>query len=436
MTSEEKAQAIQKAFDSKIDELNKAYQEADKIKGDEIKSELSEKAKELKGEVETLAKKLEDAQSESQKALEANQKEIDELKGEIEKAGSFGADVNPYQKALKENEEAVKTMSNKAMGKRAEIILKTEDFFRKDTMTTGSSLGTRRVIPFDRVIQTPVFDPEETALRQYFNVSSTSADSVEWPIEQVPDSSPQENYNFDNNAAAVDSDAAAAKPESEFQWDLETRTVRDVAHLVRLHKNLMNDLALLQTYLPNRLRDGLLREESRQILLGSDGSNEIIGLSQTGSHVDFDVASFQAAVVNNNKTVAKANFIDILGYAKTQLRLNNYSASRILMNPADYYSLMFVVNDDGDYLMNSPNWQYVASLIAQTNYVTAGKFYVFDSRANTIFQRENINVEFSYEDRDNFQKNLVTIRAEERIVQVTDRPNGIVYGDFDEAVAS
>ena len=432
MTPEEKAQAIQKALDSKIEDLNKAYQEADKIKGEELSSQLSEKAKELSGEIKELHTKYEEAQ----KSLKGNQQEIDELKGEIEKAGSFGEEQNPYEKALKDNEEMIKAMSNKAMGKRAEMQLKTDDFFRKDTMTTGGSLGTRRVIPFDRVIQTPVFDPEETALRQYFNVASTSADSVEWPIEQVPNSSPQESYDFDNQAGSPDSDGAGVKAESEFQWDLETRTVRDVAHLVRLHKNLMNDLALLQTYLPNRLRDGLLREESRQILRGADGSNEIIGLSQTGSNVPFDVAGFQAAVVNNNKTVADANFIDILGFAKTQLRLNNYVASRILMNPEDFYSLMFVVNDDGDYLMNTPNWQYVANLIVQSNYVNQDEFYVFDSRANTIFQRENINVEFSYEDRDNFQKNLVTIRAEERIVQVTDRPNGIVLGSFDDAVGS
>ena len=433
MTPEERAQAIQKALDSKIEDLNKAYQEADKIKGEELSNQLSEKAKELSGEIKELHTKYEEAQ----KALEGNQKEIDELKGEIEKAGSFGEEINPYKKALKENEEAVKAMSNKAMGKRAEMTLKTDDFFRKDTMTTGQSLGTRRVIPFDRVIQTPVFDPEETALRQYFNVASTSADSVEWPIEQVPGSSPQENYDFDNQAGSPNSDAAGIKPESEFQWDLETRTVRDVAHLVRLHKNLMNDLALLQTYLPNRLRDGLLREESRQILRGADGSNEIVGLSQAGSHVPFNIAGFQAAVVNNNRaTVADANYIDILGYAKTQLRLNNYVASRILMNPEDFYSLMFVVNDDGDYLMNSPNWQYVANMIVQSNYVNQDEFYVFDSRANTIFQRQNVNVEFSYEDRDNFQKNLVTIRAEERIVQVTDRPNGIVLGSFADAVGS
>jgi len=432
MTPDEKVQAIQKALDTKVDELNKAYQENDKIRGQE-NDKANERIEELKGQVTEYSEKFEAAQKE----LEETRTDVDKLKADMEKQSYGRKSVRDvYGDAMKAKEEAIKGMSEKATGKHTGFQVKADDFFRKDTMTTGGSLEDRRVIPYDRVIQAPVFDPEETALRQYFNVASTTADSVEWPIEQVPGSSPQENWDYNNQAGSVNSDDADIKPESEFQWDLETRTVRDIAHLARLHKNLMNDLPLLQTYLPNRLRDGLLREESRQILLGADGSQEIIGLSQTGSHAPFDVSGFQAAVVNNNKTVADANYIDILGYAKTQLRLNNYVASRILINPEDYYSLMFVVDDEGRYLMNTPNWQYVAGLIVQSNYVTAGKFYTFDSRANTLFQRQNINVEFSYEDRDNFQKNLVTVRAEERIVQVTDRPNGIIYGDFAEAVGS
>lgn len=429
MTPQEQAEAIQKALDAKIDKLNKAYQEQDAVRGTEVK-EANEQIKQLQGEIKAYAEKLEKANSD---ALS----EIDKLKADIEKNAYVSKGVRGiYERALSENKDAIRALQEKAMDKRAGFQIKSDEFFAKDTMTTGNSLVTRRVIPFDRVIQTPVFDPEETALRQYFTVASTSADSVEWPIEQVPNSSPQENWDYDNNAGPVNSDAAAAKPESEFQWDLQTRTVRDIAHLARLHKNLLNDLPLLQTYLPNRLRDGLLREESRQILQGQNASLEIIGLNQTGSHVDFDVAGFQAAVVLNNKTVGDANYIDILGYAMTQLRLNNYQTSRILINPEDFYSLMFVVNKDGDYLMNTPNWQYVANMVVQSNYVPSGKFFAFDSRANTLFQRENINIEFSYEDRDNFQKNLVTIRAEERLVQVTDRPNGIVYGDFDEAKGS
>ncbi len=428
---EQKTEVLMTKIDKKIEEANKAAIEAASNKGEEAAKELTEKQKELHGEIESLVSKFEA----TQKEVEESRTEVDKLKGELEKAGSFGTQSS-YEKEFKEKEEQIKSLMNKDIKKSASLDIKFEDFFTKATMTTGGSLENRRVIPYDRVINTPVFDPEERPLRDYFQSGTTSADTVEWPIEQVPGSSPQENWDYDNNAAAVDSDSAAAKPESEFQWDLQTRNVRDIAHLVRLHKNLMNDLPLLQSYLPNRLRDGLNREVSRQILLGADGSQELIGLSQTGSHVDFDVSSFQAAVVNNNKTVAAANFIDILGYANTQLRLNNYQLTSYLINPEDYYTLAFVVNDDGDYLMNTPNWRMIADRVVQSNYVTQGKFYAFDRRANTILSRNNVRVEFSYEDRDNFQKNLVTIRAEERAVQVTDRPNGIVYGDFDAAVAS
>lgn len=423
LTVEEVVKELHSKIDKKLDEAQKAYLEADK----EGREEISEKQKELKAEIKELVDKYDETV-----------KELDTVKGDLGKLQSFKkTEGNPFAKAFQEKEEAIKDMANKQYNKSTLTTMKSEDFFMKATMTTGGSLEDRRVIPYDRVIQQPVFDPEERPLRDFFRVGTTSSDTVEWPIEQVPGSSPQEDWDYDNNAAAVDSDAAADKPESEFQWDLETRTVRDIAHLVRLHKNLMNDLPLLQTYLPSRLRDGLMREESRQILRGQDSNSEIIGLSQTGSHVDYDVASFQAAVVNNGKTVAEANYIDILGYAMTQLRLGNYGASLILMNPEDYYSFMFSVNNDEDYHMNNPVWLYVASIVQQSNYVDQGNFYVLDrNRSNFLLTRENVNIEFSYEDRDNFQKNLVTIRAEERIVQVTERPNGIVYGDFAAAIAS
>jgi HK97 family phage major capsid protein len=47
-----------------------------------------------------------------------------------------------------------------------------------------------------------------------------------------------------------------------------------------------------------------------------------------------------------------------------------------------------------------------------------------------LFERQGITVEFFDQDRDNVQKNLVTVRIEERIACVTQRPEGIVYGEF------
>lgn len=421
---EKKLSDIAEKYNTRIDEAlqkaNDAYSEAEK-NGNVADNEY---IKQIKSEIQDLVTKY-----------DKNVKELDRVKADFQKAGSFGRNgVDAIAKAFDDNKEAIAAMTEKRRDKNATVQLKHSDLFTKNTMTTGGSLENRRVIPFDRVVDTPVFDPEERPLRDLFRTGTTSADSVEWVIEQVPDTTPQESYDYKNEAGSVNSDAAAEKPQSEFQWDLETRQVRDIAHFVTLHKNLMNDLPLLQTYLPNRLRDGLLRAESEQILTGQDAQRELIGLNQAGSHAEFDVSSFQAAIVNNGKDVAEANFIDILGWAKTQLRTNNYAGTLAIINPEDFYSFMFSVNEEGLYHMNNPVYLYVAGIVEQSNYVPQGKFFVMDrNRSNLLLFRENVTVEFSYEHNDNFTKNLVTIRAEERAVQVTERPNGIIFGDFDDA---
>ena len=420
-----KVEEIKKHLDEKIEEATKAAIEQAKIKREEAAEELSVKQEELHGEIKELAEKLDEAYN-----------EIDDVKVEMEKAGAIGKDQrDAFTKAFNENKEKISEMAAKAKSQNDTARFQVnKSFLEKATMTTGGSLDDRDVIRPERTTQTPVFDPESRPIRDYIMTGTISTDSAEWPIEQTADGNTQ--YDYDNNAAAVDSDSAAQKPESELSIDLENRTVRDIAHTFRLHKNLMNDLPLLQSYLPARLRDGLLREESRQILRGQDSNQELVGITQTGSHLVFDETGFQAALANTGKTLSESNFIDVLGYAMTQLRIGNYSPSRILLNPEDFYSFMFSVDNDGDYHMNQPVWQYVASLVAQNNYVNQDEFFVMDGRrATTLFQRENMNVEFSYEDRDNFVKNLVTIRAEERAVLVTERPNGIIYGAFSTATS-
>jgi HK97 family phage major capsid protein len=72
--------------------------------------------------------------------------------------------------------------------------------------------------------------------------------------------------------------------------------------------------------------------------------------------------------------------------------------------------------------------------VVETPAMTADKFLVGAFKLGAqIFDREDANVEISTEDSDNFRKNLVTIRAEERLALAVYRPEAFIKGDFSDA---
>jgi HK97 family phage major capsid protein len=133
--------------------------------------------------------------------------------------------------------------------------------------------------------------------------------------------------------------------------------------------------------------------------------------------------------------------IDIIRLAILQAFLAEFPSNGIVLNPKDWADIELTKTDEGAYLFANPQngtdprlWRLP---VVETQAMAADNFLTgaFQLGAQ-IFDREDANVELSTEDSDNFRKNLVTIRAEERLALAVYRPESFVKGAFTTALAA
>lgn len=226
---------------------------------------------------------------------------------------------------------------------------------------------------------------------------------------------------FQNMAAPVAE--GAAKPQSDLSYELITTTVKTIAHWFRASKQVLADIPLLQSYINGRAIYGLKYVEENQILAGDGTGQNLLGLIP------------QATAFNNSLRKTGDTKIDTLRRAILQVRIAEYRASAIALNPIDWADMELAKDTTGSYIWvnvqdgGQPRmWRLP---VVDTNAVPSGGFLVgaFNIAAQ-VFDREDANVEVSTEDADNFTKNMVTIRAEERLALAVYRPQSFVYGSF------
>ena len=237
---------------------------------------------------------------------------------------------------------------------------------------------------------------------------TTTANAIEYPRELL----------FTNAAAPVAE--GALKPESNITLQLVTAPVRTIAHWLAISKQMLDDAPALQSYIDTRLVDGLDLVEDTQLLYGDGTGQNLYGLIP------------QATAYSRATTGTK---IDILRRAGTQVRLAEYQADGIILNPEDWEDIELQKDSQGRYLWTNVNDGGVQRLwrmpVVDTTAITKGDFLVgaFQMAAQ-LFDRQQATVEISSEDVDNFRKNMLTIRAEQREVLVVYRPQSFVRGTF------
>ena len=375
---------------------------------------------EVKGEIDKIAKAIDAKTAEHTAQVEQFGKATTELTGQIDK-------LTEQYKGLKEqmidlaqkqtpaagdgksesagmefvSSEAYKSL---ASGQREKVRLEVKNTVLADGTTT---------FPMQR----PGIIPGSFApltLRQLIPTIQVNVNSVKSLRELA----------WTNSAAEVAQ--GAAKPESALTFEEYDVPIQTIAHWIKVSNQLLADAPAVTAYIDTRLRDGLAQRVDRQLLLGDGTSPNLSGLTDAGNFTAFTAAS-------------GANLVESINKAKYDRWAVGETVDTAVVNPADWAAMELAREGAGTgaYLYGAPgvsgNMSAFGVQIVISANMPAGQFLVGSLRnAATIYQRQGAVVEMGFVN-DDFTKNLVTIRAEERLGLAVDRPVAIMYGPITAA---
>lgn len=185
----------------------------------------------------------------------------------------------------------------------------------------------------------------------------------------------------------------SAKGQIDYDLTEVKSSLSYIAGFARFSKQLMYNLPFLQGTLANMLLRDFYKKENTTaynvVKAGASGSTTLTG------------------------TVYAEQLIQLIA---TQLAAD-FNASYFLVSPASWSTILSTKPNDYSIpggVMIDPNGNIrVAGVpVIAAPWVEAGKVQVIDTDFIERVEGESLKVEFSYEDSDNFQKNLITARVE------------------------
>jgi len=364
---------------------------------------------------------LETVKSDVIQAIEAKfgrlDRRIDELEAAADRNFTGGRESKSIGRLVIENAE-FKAFAERPRKGAVEVPVKT--FFPGELKTTITSTAvgssTPGILVPSRVPGIVKPGVRRNRVRDLIPRFTTSNNAVEFVKENV----------FTSNASPQVE--GSAKQESALTFTIDYENVRTIAHWIPASRQILDDLPQLQAYIEQRLIDGLMDEEDKQILSGDGTGQNLSGL-------------INEATAYNSGTYGQTGDtkVDKVLRMATQIRAQNLEASGVIMHPTDWDLVQSQKEDQpsagsGQYLLGfgGPRGTAEPTLwglpVATTTAMTAGTCLVGAFATHVaLWDRLQAQVVISTEHSDFFTKNLVAIRAEERLALTTYRSDAVVY---------
>lgn len=367
--------------------------------------ETKKVAEQTNTEIKNLGKVNEETRAKADEAL-AKQNDLAARMAEIEQkmARDPGDDDRKSKSIGEQVAESEELKEFAAKGARGNLRLQVKDI-------TSAASSADELIQEQRLPGVMMLPQYPRRIRSLLNVGRTTTNMIEYVKE----------LGFTNSAAVVSE--GVEKPESEITFETDTAPIRTIAHWIHVARQAMDDAPQIAGIIDGRLRFGLDVAEEEEILNG-DG---------TGQHVEGLIT--QATDYSAPITISGATTIDTLRLAMLQASLALFPANGIVIHPTEWARIELTKTSDGAYLFANPQGVAGPTLwglpVVATQAMSGDDFLVGAfNMAATIWDRMDTEVLISSEDRDNFVKNMLTVRAEKRLGLAVYRPEALIYGDF------
>ena len=345
-----------------------------------------------------------------------------------EKAQELGAKQADLARELLEIRQ-----KNEAVPAKAEAKSVGESFVADKAYTdfvSGAATSARAVITLDKdATKVGTSGPEATSLAPSFYAGVFGTPNVPQKIEPLI---PHIAVTTDSVDYVTVADTIGAKgvaeadkiPESTFTPALAKANVVNVAHYTKITKQLADDAPALAAYINTKMLYGLQNKVENQIVNGNGTAPQLKGLLATDSYTD---ASTQLT--------GARNLFDLLLLLQGVAETAAYEPEALVLNPMTWAQLAMEKDSQGRYLLGGPGLAANKSVwgipVVTSSAVPAGKFIFGNfTQTVTIYDRQQVAVEMTGTNEDDFTHYLYTIRASRRLALAVEVPAGIFAGDF------
>lgn len=373
-----------------------------------------------------IMKKSEDALTEAKRAgglTDATKKSVDEMLvsvgtmreqlAQIEqkmarKGGGDDTEVKSYGGQVIGNDRFKSYVESGAHGT-IRVELKDSDRVKAITAAQAAAWS-------DRDTTVTSLPRRELTIRDLLTVVPTSSGSVDYARQTTRTS----------NAGVVAE--GQTKPTSNYVWEQVNAPVRVIAHLAKLTRQALEDSVQLQGEVDSEMRYGLSIAEETELLSGDGTGAHLTGMIPAAT-------AYSAPIVIANRTR-----IDVLRLALLQAELSLYPTDGIVLNPADWAGIELTKTTEGAYIFANPQQLVGPRLwgkpVVPTVAMATDKFLVGGFKLQTLYDRMAPEVVIASENADDFEKNLYTMRCEERLALAVKKALALIYGGFTAALAN